>query len=160
MLKNVFKIIAIFVIGTVGGIFADQILWPYFIERPLFLEYRLDPNPIYLTEQVFIEEETLFQEAIQKVDRMVVGIKTETATGEFLEGSGLIVTSDGLIITLANLVSGSSKTTIFFEDKTFTPEIPFSRCHLAFPNIPDPPPLPSSFPSLQQPPQAPVSSPF
>ena len=58
MTKNALKILIIFIIGTIGGIFADQILWPYFIERPLFYRYRLDQAPIVMnkTEEIIIEE--------------------------------------------------------------------------------------------------------
>lgn len=109
VLKNIFKIIAIFSIGMVGGIFADQIFWPYFIERPLFYQYRLEQTPIYVTEkkEIHIQENLALQEAIEKVEKVVVGVKTKTEA-EILEGSGLTVTSDGLIITLANLLPRGS----------------------------------------------------
>jgi len=125
MTKNVLKIIAIFVIGTVGGIFADQILWPYFIERPLFGEYRLEQNPVYVTErnEIFIQENTALQNAVERVEKVVVGIRTETKTGKILEGSGLIVTSDGLIITLVDFFPKWSETTLFFDGKEITPQI-------------------------------------
>lgn len=117
MVRNVLKIIAVFVIGVVGGIFADQIFWPYFIERPLFLEYRLEQNPVYLTEEVHIQENVALQKAVAKVDRVVVGIRAETGTGRILEGSGLIVTSDGLIVALASFLPKGSETTLFFDNQ-------------------------------------------
>ena len=106
MSKNILKIVGFFVIGMVGGIFADQIFWPYFIERPLFHEYRLEQSPVYVTErkEVTIQENTALREAIEKVEKTVVGVKTQTKAGKLLEGSGLIVTSDGLVVTLAELV--------------------------------------------------------
>lgn len=106
MVKDIFKIIAVFIIGTVGGIFADQILWPYFIERPLFYKYRLEQAPVnqYITKEITIQENVALIKAIEKVEKTVVGIKSETKTGKMLKGSGLIVTADGLIITLADLV--------------------------------------------------------
>ena len=94
----------------VGGIFADQIFWPYFIERPLFYQYRLEQNPVYVTErkEVIIQENTALKNAIEKVEKVVIGVKTKTKEGNILEGSGLILTSDGLIITLADLVPQGS----------------------------------------------------
>lgn len=125
MIKNILQILAIFIIGTVGGIFADQLLWPYFIERPLFLEYDLDKNPIYITErkEVFIQENIVLQDAVERINKVVVGIRTETQAKKILEGSGLIVTSDGLIITLANLLPQGSKTTLFFDEKILIPQV-------------------------------------
>ena len=117
MLKNIFKILAIFIIGAVGGIFADQILWPYFIERPLFHQYRLEQNPVYLTErkEVTIQENVALKNAIEKVEKVVVGVRTEMKMGKYVEGSGLILTSDGLMITLAELVPQGSDFSFFVD---------------------------------------------
>ncbi len=117
MSKNIFKIIAFFVIGMVGGIFADQIFWPYFIERPLFYQYRLEQSPVYVTEkkEVIIQENVALKEAIEKVEKTVVGVRTETVDEEILEGSGLIVTSDGLMVTLAELVPKGSNFSFFID---------------------------------------------
>ena len=125
MAKNVLKILIVFIIGTIGGIFADQIFWPYFIEKPLFFEYRLDKPPVYITEtkQVFIQENIALQQAVEKTEKTVVGIRTETKNKKIIEGSGLIITSDGLIITLADLFPKDSKTTLFLYGKIFSPEI-------------------------------------
>ncbi len=110
MLKNIVKILVIFIIGAIGGIFADQILWPYFVERPLFLEYRLEQRPIHIIEkkEIIIQENIALQDAIEKVERAVIGVKTETKAGKTLQGSGLILTTDGLAITLAELVPHGS----------------------------------------------------
>lgn len=117
MLKNILKIIAIFIIGIVGGIFADQILWPYFVERPLFYQYRLEQSPVYVTErkEIIIQENVALKNAIEKVERVVIGVKTKTKDGKILEGSGLIVTADGLVVTLANLVPQNSNFSFFVD---------------------------------------------
>jgi len=133
MARNIFKIIAIFIVGIVGGIFADQILWPYFVERPLFFKYKLEQSPVYVTEEkeIYIQENTGLQEVIEKVNKAVIGIKTETKSQKILEGSGLIVTSDGLIVTLANLLPKSSTTTLFLDGKTIIPKVIQIRENLA-----------------------------
>jgi S1-C subfamily serine protease len=119
MRKIFFEIILIFIIGVCGGIFADQILWPYFIERPLFHQYRLEQSPVYLTErkEVIIQENVALQEAIEKVGNTVIGVRTKTAGGEIVEGSGLILTSDGLLVTLADLVPQGSNFEFLVEGK-------------------------------------------
>jgi len=53
--------------------------------------------------------------AIEKVEKVVVGVKTQTKTGKILEGSGLIVTSDGLVVTLAELVPKGSDFSFFVD---------------------------------------------
>jgi len=119
MLRNIFKIIAIFIIGMVGGIFANQILWPYFVERPLFYQYGLEKNPTYITEtkEIIIQENIALKDALEKVKKTVAGVRTQTKTGKVLEGSGLIVTSDGLMVTLAELVPQGSNFAFFIDNE-------------------------------------------
>ena len=125
MLKNIFKILAIFIIGMVGGIFADQIFWPYFVERPLFYQYRLEQSPVYVTErkEVYIQENVVLKNAIEKVEKVVVGVRTETKAGKILEGSGLILTADGLVITLAELIPSGSTFNFFVEGESVSFQI-------------------------------------
>ena len=104
MIKNIFKIIIVFIVGIVGGIFSEHILWPYFIERPLFYEYQLENRPIHLTETIYIQENVAVIEAIGRAEKAIIGVKTELKTGKTIEGGGLAITSDGLIVTLAELV--------------------------------------------------------
>lgn len=119
------QILVTFVIATIAGIFADQILWPYFIERPLFYQYRLEQNPVYLTEkkEIIITENLALQSAVEKVEKMVVGVKTKTGTGKTLEGSGLILTSDGLLVTLSDLVPRGSTFSFFVDGKAVSFQI-------------------------------------
>jgi len=120
MRKTLLKIFGIFILGIFGGIFADQILWPYFIERPLFYQYRLEKNPIYLTErkEIIIQENVALKNAVEKVKKTVIGVKTKKKDSQILEGSGLILTSDGLVVTLANLIPQGSTFSFFLEGKT------------------------------------------
>ena len=117
MLKKILKIVAIFIIGIAGGIFGEEILWPYFVERPLFYQYKLERPPVYITEkkEIKIQENVALKEAILKVEKTVVFIKAKTKTGKNLQGNGFILTSDGLIITLAELIPEGSKVNLFVE---------------------------------------------
>jgi len=125
MAKNLLKILAIFFVGMAGGIFGQEIFWPYFVKRPLFYKYQLDKTPIYVTEkkEVKIQENTALKDAISKVEKTVVFIRTKTKTEKILEGSGFILTSDGLIITLAEIVPEGSKISLFVEGEIFSPQI-------------------------------------
>lgn len=121
MLKNIFKILAVFVVGIVGGIFAEQILWPYFIERPLFLKYKLEQTPVYVTERKeitnYIQENVALREVAEKVAKTVAGVKTKTEDGGILLGSGLIVTNDGFLVTLAELLPKGSDFNFYIGNK-------------------------------------------
>ena len=98
MLKNVLQIIAIFIVGACGGIFADQFLWLH--------QYQPGQPPVYITEtkEYIIQENTALINAIEKVESAVMSVKTQTKDNNILQGSGLIITADGLAITLAELV--------------------------------------------------------
>ena len=119
MKKNILKLIVIFIIGMVGGIFANQIFWPYFIERPLFHQYNLGQGPVYVTEvkETYIQENTALVEAIEKAEKTVITVKTQTKTGKTLNGFGFIATSDGLMVTLAELVPQGSDFKFFIDDQ-------------------------------------------
>lgn len=115
MKKNILKIVGLFFVGIIGGIFADQILWPYFIERPLFYQYGLEQTPIYVTEreEIIVQENTALKKAIEKMEKTVIGVRTEMYSGKFIEGSGLILTSDGLAVTLSELIPQGSDFNFF-----------------------------------------------
>lgn len=115
-----FKTICCFLVGAVGGIFAEQILWPYFVERPLFYKYNLENIPVSIneTKEITIEENTVLEQAVEKIEKSIVAIRTKTKQGKIITGSGLIVTSDGLIVTLAELVPKGGDFIFFVDGKT------------------------------------------
>ncbi len=107
MKKKVLQVLAIFVVGILGGLFANQFIWPYFIERPVYVTER---------KEIIIEENTALENAVEKVEKTVVGIKT-TSKEKILNGSAMVLTSDGLIVTLAELVPQGSEFLFFVEGK-------------------------------------------
>ena len=125
MSKNILKIIAVFILGMGGGIFADQIFWPYIVERPLFFAYRLEQAPVYVTErkEITIQENTALQDAVEKVEKAVVGIQAKTQTGRTFKGSGLVITSDGLMVTLNELVPQGEKFVFFVDGDTLSYQV-------------------------------------
>lgn len=121
MSKKIFKIICIFAIGMAGGIFSIQILLPYFF-KDTFLgfnsEYlaKLASGPIYLTEEkeITVEENTALQYSIEKIEKSIFGIKAQTKE-KTIYGSGLILTTDGLAVTLAELVPKGANLVFYVE---------------------------------------------
>jgi len=107
MWKGVIKFIAVLILGMGGGIFASGVIWPYLITH----KAQSEQFPVHITEtrQVIIQENTALKDAIGKVQKAIVAVKTRTKSGKVLTGSGLVVTSDGLIITLASLVPRGDK---------------------------------------------------
>jgi len=111
MFKNIFKIIVIFIIGIAGGILGGQILTKY--QSPNSI-----PVSVVENKEIIIQENTALQEAIEKIEKSIVGIRVETEEGKTVLGSGLVVTSDGLVVTLSGLVPQGAKPTFFIDGKT------------------------------------------
>lgn len=121
MARKIFFILAIFFISILAGIFGSIInelfLKTYFVKLGI-LKPQSEQNPIYIqeiTKEIKIQENIALKEAIEKVERTIVGIKTQTPKGKIVEGSGIILTSDGLILTLADLVPQGGKFEIFLD---------------------------------------------
>ncbi len=111
------KTILIILAAGVFAVFADQVLWPYFVEVPLFYKYRLDQNQVYVTEKQLttIQENKALKTAVEKVANTVVNITSKTAKGVVIEESGLILASDGLVATLSSPMPLNSGTEVFIE---------------------------------------------
>lgn len=114
MANTILKILAVFLLGVLGGVWSQTSLLPYLAETPFFqnlisLDYlgerQVTVNP---TQTITVQENTVLTQVAGRVDKTVVGVRTKTVDGEILEGSGLVVTSDGLIVTLADLVPQGS----------------------------------------------------
>jgi len=107
-----------FFFGIFGGIFATQILWPYLIERPLFLNYKIEiPQGGKIErKEIKIQENTALKDAIEKVQKTVFFVETQYK-GKKISGSGFILTSDGLAVTLADLVPLGGNFKFFVEGK-------------------------------------------
>src|SRR3990167_8137498 len=105
-LKQLGALLVIFFFGIAGGIFGSQIVWPLFVERPLFYKYRMNQAHTYIneTKEIVVQENTALTEAIEKVKKAVVGVQSINPAGKITFGSGLILTSDGRAVTLNNLV--------------------------------------------------------
>jgi len=115
MLKSFFRSLLIFVLGILLGFFLNYILFPYFLK---FHFSKLPPSaPIYInqTKEIRIQENTALKEAIEKVEKTIFAIKTKTQKGKIIEGSGIILTSDGFGITLNELVPQGGSFEIFVE---------------------------------------------
>lgn len=121
MRKSILNFILLFIFGIAGGIFADQILWPYFVERPLFYQYDLDARPIKITEykETIVQENTALQDAIQKTNKVVVAVKSNI-NGTVINGSALIVSSDGLLVMLSDIVPSGAETKLFWDGKSYS----------------------------------------
>ncbi|RLC35195.1 MAG: hypothetical protein DRZ76_00830 [Candidatus Nealsonbacteria bacterium] len=116
MIRSFLKILLIFVLGVLGGLWAQIYLLPYLAGLDYFQDFQfvkmLKNRKMVVypkTENtIIVQENVALQSAVERSEKVVIGVKTKTQKGEVLTGSGLIVTSDGLLITLADLVPRGS----------------------------------------------------
>ena len=93
MIKHIFLIVCIFVLGAAGGIWAQAFLLPYlgWNSRTVFVQ------PV---SRISVDEPAALEKTVEKSSKTVVLVQSSAPK----KGSGLVVTSDGLILTRASLV--------------------------------------------------------
>jgi S1-C subfamily serine protease len=92
-------------LGIVGGVIALKLFSFNYIEEYLLRADTSDLIPIEVTEirEIVIKENESIVNMIEKTERAIVGIRTKTKSG-VIQGSGLIVSSDGLLVTLNQII--------------------------------------------------------
>ncbi len=86
-------------IGAVGGIFSTEILWPSMVESP---SSEIPAKQVNKTKRVTVKENEALQDVIEETEPSVVAIKGEK------NGTGFVLTSDGLVVTLSSITDGTS----------------------------------------------------
>lgn len=129
MLKKISYILAILALGTIGGMIWQATLLPYLAQHPWFenlwfiKEFQERKTIIFPTEEIYIQENVALTGVVEKVEKMAVGVRAETKKGNIIEGSGLVLTSDGLVITLAELVPEGANLSFFLNGEKVAFEI-------------------------------------
>lgn len=119
MAKRILIILLLFLAGAAGGLWAQAFLLPSLAANPAFAHWQFlqDWNArtqvVAPVEQIFVRENDAIQNTIDRVQGTVVGIKSSGARA----GSGLVYTSDGLIVTLSSLVPAGWRITVYPEGK-------------------------------------------
>ncbi|MDO8241197.1 MAG: S1C family serine protease [Candidatus Moranbacteria bacterium] len=119
--KKVIFILVLMVFGGLGGIIADRYFFPYLSTTKFFSQYEFlkkgseDITIINRTEQLTVKEETSISKIANQVSSSVVNIvsytnkdaKNVTAKKAVASknGTGVIVTGDGMILTYASAIN-------------------------------------------------------
>jgi len=110
------NIFILFLIGALAGILGSQVIWPYLSTWPylsrfgVFQKWRPQTTIINRTEKIVITENTSFQEGISQVSPSVVNLQSYQKGKLLKEGSGFVLTSDGLIVSSLDLIpTGTDK---------------------------------------------------
>ncbi len=121
MKKAFLKIVAIFIIGFSGGLLANYYNYSQLKGQidNLITEKNLLSQKMCSDEKNFSsgEKEDSLKELVGRVEKSVVGIRTETRNKKVILGSGFVITSDGLIITLADIVPPGEKFVFWINGK-------------------------------------------
>lgn len=114
MKNKIIKLLIVFCVGVLGGIFSNQF---DLFGKPV--PGQNSTSTVYVTEkkEITVQENTALQDAVERVEKVVVGVRAETTEGNILEGSGLVVSSDGLMVTLSSLVPQGSAFSFYVEGK-------------------------------------------
>ena len=126
--KKLIFILVLMVFGGLGGMIADRYFFPYLSTTKLFAKYDFlkkgseDITVINKTEQVTVKEETSISKIANQVSSSIVNIvsyqdkdtkniaikKAGIAKDITKNGTGIIVTGDGMIMTYASAINVSN----------------------------------------------------
>ncbi len=118
MFKKILFISGIVIIAGLSGILADHFLFPYLTTTKLFQHYKWleksaeNVTVINKTEQVYVKEDSSVAKLMSPVVSSVVNIisypnpeaKNVVFADKFKNGTGVIATSDGMIMTYASAI--------------------------------------------------------
>lgn len=118
--KKILFILAIILISGLSGIFANRYIFPRLALTKFFSRYDFlkkstsDVTIINKTEQVYIKDDTSINKIVNQVLSSVVNIASysisEKKSSLWKNGAGLIVTSDGLIVTHVSAILAENAT--------------------------------------------------
>ncbi len=143
MKKRILNLLAIFLLGGIAGILGVQIFLPWLAGFSFFQKFdwiaqsRSGTTVINRTERVVVTENHALEEAIDGASKIMVGViseRTEKIVGNkkiplarpeiLAQGSGFIVSSDGMIVASTNLVpTAAQKVFVVLAGKELRAEI-------------------------------------
>lgn len=127
--KVILKIIFILIIGALGGVIFQAFILPYLATKETFKNFGfvkiLTEREVNLhpTNEIIIQENTALQDAVEKINKVVVGIRAQSIQGKIIEGSGLILTTDGYLVAPGNIFPKGYNFNLFWEGEKLSPQI-------------------------------------
>lgn len=122
--KIISKFFFILIIGALGGIIFQAFILPYLATKEYFKQFGfvrvLTEREVHIypaPDNIIIQENTALQEAIEKVDRAVIGIRSQSGLGGIVEGTGLVLTNDGHMVTLGSIMPKGYTFSFFWEEE-------------------------------------------
>ncbi len=115
-IDNFLKFLVIILTGALGGILVINKAADNFYN----IQQQAISQPNYSVEEktIYIQENTALEQAIKKVESSVLAVESLSSKGKEIFGSGLILTSDGLVATLAEIIPQGYQFKFFVENET------------------------------------------
>ena len=120
--KKVLNLLIIFFLGGLGGVLADNFVLPRLASIPLlskigFIRQIGDGTTIINpTERIIITENTALEDAIDRIAPCLVFIQSFNGNKLIGQGTGFIVTADGLIVTAADNLSAKATSYLVYRN--------------------------------------------
>ncbi|MBU1015291.1 serine protease [Patescibacteria group bacterium] len=114
------SLLLVFCLGAAGGLWAQAFVLPYLATHEPFEgwgfveEWNRRITVVRPIEQIIVREGEGMERVLEQAQRTAVGVRSTVGVA-ILEGSGIIATSDGLVVTLATLVPPGSAQTVYVE---------------------------------------------
>ncbi len=120
--RKILNIFLILIIGGLGGILADQFLLPYLAVKPPFSNIDFihqasnGTTIVNPTEEIIIRENQAVEKAIQRIGTSLVLIKSIKNNRLISQGTGFVMTSDGLLITAGDVISAQANEYLVYKN--------------------------------------------
>lgn len=120
--KFIFKILFILIIGALGGVIFQAFILPYLATKDYFKQFGfvriLTEREVHIhppSDNIIIQENTALQDAIERVEKAVIGIRAQSGLGGIVEGSGLILTNSGDLVVSGSILPKGHNFSFFWE---------------------------------------------
>ena len=128
IVKTTLSIVGLLIVSIVGGMLWEVVLLPFLSSQPstqdlwFVSNYQDREINLYPRQEITITENDAVIRKVKEVEKSVVGIRTQVGSS-FVSGSGLIYTTDGLVITLVELVPYNGTPSVWIDGHRFDAEV-------------------------------------
>lgn len=119
MAGRILTLLLMFSLGAIGGIWSQAFLLPAMAANPDFQDWQFLKDwsarvqVVAPVQEIFVRENQAVEQVVQNAKGSVVAV----TSGIGRQGSGLIYTSDGLIVTTSFLVPQGYTATVYLENQ-------------------------------------------
>lgn len=119
MASKILISLLVFCLGAAGGIWAQAFLLPAMAANPAFQNWQFLKDwsarvqVVAPVHEIYVRENEAVERAVQKGKGTVVAVES----GSGRKGSGLVYTSDGLVVTTSYLVPQGYRVTVYPENQ-------------------------------------------